>query len=202
MSEVRDKNRQDRRRDDAIRTFICIEVPDSIKNRIASLQQELKRLGAQVSWTNPANIHLTIKFLGDVAVSKLDTVRGAVERAIDSMSEFEIEVGGAGCFPAPKNPRVLWVGLTNIPDALRALHKRIEDGLARGGFEREQKRFSPHLTIGRIRGPHNAKLVVEKLVAMGFEPESFRASEVIVMRSDLKPTGSVYTPQAIIKLRD
>jgi len=116
------------------------------------------------------------------------------------MSPFEIEVGGAGCFPSARNPRVLWVGLSQIPEPLKQLSGNLEDELERLGFAREKRKFSPHLTIGRLREPMNAQLVAEKLTDEGFDPELFLATEVIVMRSDLKPTGSIYTPQAIIKL--
>jgi len=188
-------------RQEIIRTFIAIEVPASIKNRIDLLQQRLRQSDAQVSWTRPENVHLTIKFLGNVEQSRIEVVCRAVEQAANAIEEFNIEVNGAGCFPSAKNPRVLWIGLGNLPDQLRRLHAAVEDELAREGFPREPKRFSPHLTIGRIRGQHNARQLAEKLVGEGFEPETFRADRVVVMRSDLKPTGSVYTPQAIINLK-
>ncbi|HVG21910.1 MAG TPA: RNA 2',3'-cyclic phosphodiesterase [Blastocatellia bacterium] len=187
---------------DAVRAFICVEVPEATKARIRSLQDGLRRADAQVSWVKPSNVHLTIKFLGDVPAAKVETVRLAVERAASPIRGFEIEVGGAGCFPSPRSPRVLWVGLAGIPESLKQLHAAIEDELAREGFPRESKRFSPHLTIGRIRGPKGASRVAEDLIAAGFEPETFRAREVVVMRSDLNPEGSVYTPQAIIPLKD
>jgi 2'-5' RNA ligase len=196
----RQNERIERGKKDSIRTFVCIEVPRPIKERIESLQRSLKKNEAQVSWVKPANIHLTIKFLGDVSASRIEAVRHGVERAAASVSEFEIEAGSAGCFPSPRSPRVLWVGLGSLPESLKRLHANIEDELAREGFPREQKRFSPHLTIGRVRSPHNATLVAEDLIATGFEPEAFRATEVIVMRSLMNPSGSVYTPQAIIKL--
>jgi 2'-5' RNA ligase len=187
-------------REETVRTFICIEIPETIKCRIDSLQHELRRLGAQVSWTRPSNIHLTIKFLGDVPATRIEDVRRAVERAAAGRPAFEIEVGGTGCFPAPRNPRVLWIGLTSIPGQLRELHSAIESELAGEGFPREAKKFSPHLTIGRIRNPQNAGRLAEELIRRGFEPESFRAADIIVMRSDLDPSGSIYTPMAVTRL--
>ena len=185
---------------DSIRTFICIEVPQTVKEQIESLQRRLRQNNAQISWVKPSNIHLTIKFLGDVRRSKIESVRDSVERAAKGLSEFDIEVSTAGCFPSARNPRVLWVGLGNLPDGLKQLHANVETELAREGFPREQKRFSPHLTIGRVRSPQNAARTAEDLIAQGFEPETFRATEVIVMRSELNSSGSIYTPQAIIKL--
>lgn len=186
---------------DAVRTFVCVEVPASVKARIEELQRRLRRPEVPISWVKPANIHLTLKFLGDVEAEKLDRVRQAAERACESTSPFDITVAGAGCFPAAKNPRVLWVGLKELPAELRRLHANIEAELEREGFAREAKRFAPHLTIARVRDPFKARQTVEDLLAAGFAAETFRAREVIVMRSDLNPAGSIYTPQAVVELK-
>jgi 2'-5' RNA ligase len=182
------------------RTFICVEIPASVRERIANLQRELRSIDAQVSWVRSENIHLTLKFLGDVERDRVAEVVESVRLAAEVIAPFEIEIGGAGCFPSPRNPRVLWVGFASVPDPLRQLHSRIEDLLARRGFAREEKKFSPHLTIGRIRAPRGAARVAESLIARGFDPESFVAHEVIVMRSELGAGGSVYTPQSFVKL--
>ena len=188
------------RRDNPIRTFVCIEIAAAIRDRIADLQRELKQIDAHVSWVKPDNIHLTLKFLGPVDPSRIAAVRQAVERAAGSCSPFEVEVYGTGCFPSARSPKVLWVGLSRIPDQLQQLHSTMEDEFARAGFAREQKPFSPHLTIGRIRSPRGAREVAEKLIERGFTGLTFQANEVIVMRSDLNPSGSIYTPQAVIQL--
>lgn len=192
--------RRDSEKNDTVRTFICIEIPASISERIGNLQTELKAVDAQVSWTKPSNIHLTLKFLGAVEVPRIQNVARAVQRAGSGINEFDIEISGAGCFPSTRNPRVLWIGLSEVPDALRQLYANLEDELDREGFAREKRKFSPHLTIGRLRGPKNATHLAEMLTESGFTAERFTASEVILMRSDLKPTGSIYTPQAVIKL--
>lgn len=194
-------NQASRPAGEAIRAFICIEVPPPIRARIEELQRALRRRDVPLSWVKPSNIHLTIKFLGDLAASRIERVRQAVERACQSISPFDITVDGTGCFPSAKSPRVLWVGLGPLPDELRRLHSNIEAELAGEGFAREAKRFTPHLTIGRVRDPIKARQTVEELLAAGFAAESFPASEVIVMRSELHPSGSIYTPQAVVKLR-
>jgi 2'-5' RNA ligase len=178
----------------SIRTFICIEVPDSIKERIDSLQQTLMQHDAKISWVKSSNIHLTLRFLGEVATLRIPAVGAAVERAALRSVPMEIEVGTTGCFPSAKRPRVFWVGLTAIPEALASLHALIEEELSREGFPPEDRRYSPHLTIGRVRSPQNASRVAEDLIAAGFERESFQAAEIIVMRSDVNPGGSVYSP--------
>ena len=189
-----------RRRSGSIRTFICIEVPKSIKERIGTLQQTAGRHEAKISWVKPSNIHLTLKFLGDVEAARIPAVGSAVERAARLSRPFEIEVGGAGCFPSANRPRVFWVGLTAIPDGLARLHALIEQELVREGFAPDGRKFSPHLTIGRVRSPKNAARVAEDLIATGFEREKFQTTEVIVMRSDLNPSGSIYTPLSTYRL--
>jgi 2'-5' RNA ligase len=193
-------SRSNSEKKDTVRTFICIEIPDSIKGRIDQLQNTLKAIDAQVSWTKPSNIHLTLKFLGAVEAARIPRVAKAVERAAAGINQFEIEVSGTGCFPSPRSPRVLWIGFSELPEPLQQLYANLEDELAREGFDREKRKFSPHLTIGRLRGPKNAARLPEALIETGFQAETFKANEVIVMRSDLNPSGSIYTPQAITKL--
>jgi 2'-5' RNA ligase len=186
---------------EAVRTFICIDLPESLKERIAVLQNELRRIDAQASWVKAENIHLTLKFLGDVPQSKIAGVIAAARHAIGSCSPFQVTVGGAGCFPSPRNPAVLWIGLAKLPETLAKLHRALEDELAKEGVAHETKSFKPHLTIARLRNPRNAGRLADAFLSQGFEDESFLVSEVIVMRSQLSPKGSVYTPQAVIPLK-
>jgi 2'-5' RNA ligase len=160
----------------------------------------MKRIDAQVSWVKPSNIHLTLKFLGPVPQDKIQRVCDAAARAGGATGPIEITIARAGCFPSARNPRVLWIGLREVPDNLKHLYEAIEDGMAGCGFEREGRRFAPHLTIGRMRSQHNARPLSERLLLTGFEAESFEAHEITVMRSDLKPTGSIYTPLAVVSL--
>ncbi|HWC77257.1 MAG TPA: RNA 2',3'-cyclic phosphodiesterase [Blastocatellia bacterium] len=185
-----------------IRTFICIEIPQSVRKLIGELQSTLKQIGAQVSWVKPDNIHLTLKFLGDVEAGSIEKVIRASERATGFRNQFHVEVGGAGCFPSPRHPKVLWVGLVNLPDQLRNLHEAIESELEREGFPREGKSFKPHLTIGRVRAAQGASRVAEELIQTAFPSTAFPVRELIVMRSQLNPAGSVYTPLAVIPLAD
>jgi RNA 2',3'-cyclic 3'-phosphodiesterase len=185
----------------AIRTFICIDLPESIKERIEKLQGALRQIDAPVSWVKPANIHVTVKFLGDVRQAEIPLVAAACKRATGSCSPFQVTVGSTGCFPSPRNPSVLWIGISQMSDALMRLRNAIEEELAREGFTREAKKFKPHLTIARLRNPRTAKQVADAFMTCGFADESFPATEVIVMRSDLSPQGSLYTPQAVIPLK-
>jgi RNA 2',3'-cyclic 3'-phosphodiesterase len=192
--------RPSQEKEPTIRTFICIDIPGNIKLQMEALQTKLRAAGGQVSWVKPANVHLTLKFLGNVAEHRIVQVCSAVRRAARVTGPFAIEVGGAGGFPSSRAPRVLWVGLAKSPPELLALYKSVEDELYSLGFDRETRGFSPHLTIGRLRSQQNARQLGDLITAMGFEPETFEAPEVIVMRSNLKPTGAIYTPIDVVPL--
>lgn len=183
-----------------IRTFICIDLPREVKERLERLQRNLKKIDAKVSWVRPSNVHLTLRFLGGVPESKLAGVHEAATCAAAGVAPFEIEVAGSGCFPSAGNPRVLWVGLAEVTAELSRLHQALEDELHRRGYPREPRKFSPHLTIGRLREPGNGPALAEELLRSGFESARFKVREIIVMRSDLSPKGSTYTPQAVIAL--
>ncbi len=180
--------------DRSIRTFICLEIPDSVRSRIGALQQQLKGLGGDVAWVKPGNIHLTLKFLGELPASKHVPVRHICSRVAHNLRPVPFEVSGVGCFPSRKNPRVLWVGLDKVPELLRQLHAELEQNLQQLGFPGEEKPFSPHLTIGRLRTPHHGERLANSLAESGFAPEKVEAKEIVLMKSELHPGGSIYTP--------
>jgi 2'-5' RNA ligase len=183
-----------------VRAFICIDIPRTVKDKIGALQNELKSFDAQVSWVKTPNIHITLRFLGGIPDSQIDPTVNVCHRAARIVRPFELEVGGVGCFPSRRSPRVLWVGIAEVPDDLRLLYESIEDSLAGIGFEKERRRFAPHLTIGRLRSQQNAMPLVEALQRHGLASERFQVKEIIVMRSDLNPKGAVYTPLAVIPI--
>ena len=183
-----------------IRTFVCIELPASLRQRLDGLQQQLRPLGGGISWSQPEGIHLTLKFLGDVETGRIAAVGEAVANAMRGFAAFPITVAGTGGFPNLSRPRVLWVGIQEKSGQLMNLQLRIERELTALGFPREERRFSPHLTLGRVKDPEAAQAAARALQQHGFAPESFTPSGVIVMRSDLKSTGAVYTPLKSIEL--
>jgi 2'-5' RNA ligase len=183
------------------RTFVCIEIPTEIKKAINSLQIRLRPLAkGYVSWARQEGLHVTLKFLGDVAVTKIDEVGLIVEQAVAGLPPFEISVSGVGGFPNLKRPRVFWVGMQEAGGCLATLQSRIDDGLAGLGFAREERGFAPHLTLGRVKDIAGVGDVCRELEKTILEPMSFTANEVIVMRSDLRPDGPVYNPLRTIKL--
>lgn len=147
-----------------------------------------------MAWVKPGNIHLTLKFLGEMPASKLVPVSHVCSRLAHNRRLVPFEVSGVGCFPSRKNPRVLWVGLDKVPELLRQLHAELEQNLQQLGFPVEEKPFSPHLTIGRLRTPHKGEWLANSLTESDFAREKIEAKEIVLMKSELHSGGSIYTP--------
>ncbi len=177
-----------------IRTFIALPVSEEVKSGIAGWQDGLKREITGVSWVKPGNIHITLKFLGDIREEQADDIIQALSPLAEETGEISLKVEGQGVFPNPRRPRVLWTGLTEGADKVKLLAKQVDNALAKTGFEREKRGFKAHLTVGRVRRP-------ERFAGLpaGFtdNPEDFgeyKINELIFMRSQLDPKGSIYTP--------
>ena len=185
-----------------MRLFIAIELPHEIKQGLAKMQEQLKGGGAGASWTRPEGIHLTLKFLGEVPEAKVPEIMSALAAAVRETGKFRLAVGGAGAFPNVRNPRVLWVGVTGALESLTALQAAVEGAMVKLGFEPEDRKFSPHLTLARIkylRPRDNWQKVVEgiKDITLGW----FEADGVSLMKSELKPSGAVYTEVGRVQLK-
>lgn len=178
-----------------IRTFIAVEIPSVIKEKISELQEKLKKDQARVSWVKPNNIHITLKFLGNVDESKITDIERAIENAVNQIKPFSTEVVSVGVFPNYKKPRVIWIAAKSEKDLLKLLAQQIDNELHKLGFEKESRSFEPHLTIGRVKMHGGIRGIIRKLEQnVDFNAGIFTVKEIIVMRSDLKPTGAVYTP--------
>lgn len=177
-----------------MRTFVAVELPAEIKNQIATLQAELKRIPAQVSWVKPGNIHITLKFLGEVGEDKIGEVFSATEAGCQGVKKFKISLKGVGGFPNLRRPRVIWVGTRNGEKELTELQSRVETELEKKGFPKEERKFTPHFTIGRVRVPQGVEKLTQAVERIEFSTPEFEVNEVIVMQSQLNPTGAIYTP--------
>ena len=187
---------------EAVRTFICLQLPAFARDRLASTQQRLRESGAQVSWVKPHNIHLTLKFLGPVPADRLREVVRAAQRAAVPAPPVPLELTVLGCFPDKRAPRVVWAGLKQIPEELGNLQQRVERELVATGFPAESRPFSPHFTLGRVRSGRNIRKLVAAMQAERLEPLRFEAAEVVVMASRLHPSGALYTPVSRIPFRE
>lgn len=183
-----------------IRTFICIELPETLQALLTKFQDSLKRLGADVSWVKPSNIHLTLKFLGDVPEQKLPVICETVKSAARAVPAMSMQVREAGSFPTARNPRVLWVGIQPVPSQLRTLYESIDVGLSEKGYARDDRPFNPHLTIGRVKSPRNVQDLMRKMQELNFDGETVSVRTVTVMRSDLRPAGALYSPIKVFPL--
>ena len=183
---------------EAVRTFICLQLPAFARDSLASTQQRLRESGAQVSWVKPHNIHLTLKFLGSVPAERLRDVVRAVRRAAVPAPPIALELTVLGCFPNRRAPRVVWAGLKQLPEALGGLQQRVEKELVAAGFPPESRPFSPHFTLGRVRSGRNIRKLVAAMQAERLEPLPFEVAEVVVMASQLHASGALYTPVSCI----
>jgi 2'-5' RNA ligase len=176
----------------ATRTFICLELPETIRVHAEALQRRLAGLGDKIRWVNPRNLHLTLRFLGEISRSQVETVCLAVRCAAARVDAFSIRFSGAGCFPSARRPKVFWVGIAETKDLLR-LFEAVEEELFCAGFPREIRPFSPHLTVGRLRVDRASPALTDALTRAEFEAAPFLVTHVTVMKSDLKKSGAVYT---------
>lgn len=190
-----------------LRAFLASEIPASLQDEIQAATADLrKRLGDElIRWVPPRNIHLTLKFLGDVSAGNLDLLKQLLTVEAAQHSAFEIEVAGLGSYPTPRRPRVLWIGV-HAPAALLSLQRAVEAAAARLGYgSPEDHSFSPHLTIGRVR-QNISTADLQKVRAALEETQigllgSARVEAVHLFKSELNPSGSIYTKLFSISLR-
>lgn len=177
-----------------IRTFIAIELPEKIIYTISKVQEEIKSYGLKIRWVRPENIHLTLKFLGDIKTADTEKVARAVSESATGYPALSLAVKGIGVFPGIKKPRVLWLGISKQLDLLTALQKTLDEKLEAMGFPKEKRPFRGHLTLGRIKSIIDPKTLHDVLKEfIQFESEPFFADKIILYKSDLKPKGAVYT---------
>jgi 2'-5' RNA ligase len=181
-----------------IRAFIAIELTAEIQNRLDEVTTAFKKQlnGVPVRWVPAGNIHLTLKFLGDVSVANVKILTDILKTEVAGHRPFEVSVGGAGAFPNNRRPRVIWVGV-EAPSELTMVQNGVEAAMERLGYAREDRPFSPHLTVGRISRNANSddtRLISKVLETcrVGFLGAAC-VQEICLFRSDLQPTGAVYT---------
>jgi 2'-5' RNA ligase len=184
-----------------IRSFLAIELPEIIRKRIEQVQGDLKSSHADMRWVNPGKIHLTLKFFGNIEEARIEPIVKAMEGPVYNGTGFPLRVKGIGTFPHWKNPRVIWMGLIDGRDILIPLQKQIETELEKIGFEPEGRAFQPHLTLGRVNSARGKEELIQKMEKYREEEfGEFDVAKIILFKSDLKPTGPIYTPLREVKL--
>lgn len=175
------------------RVFCAFELPDEVRTR---LQQHVAKLRAEfpdaaASWSRVENIHLTVKFFGNIAVDQIAKISAAAARTAKEFEQFNIEIGETGVFPRPSRAQVLWIGVGDPSGKLAELQQRFENECAKEGFEKEIRAYRPHLTIARLRKPE--RQLAETHLRTEFRTTDLTLKELIVIRSELSPKGSRYT---------
>ena len=181
-----------------VRAFIAVDVFQQARDSLAEVTRSLREAGvSQVRWARPEGIHLTLKFLGEIDPNLVDSVLGAMDRAIVGSAPFTLALSGIGAFPNLNAPRVVWVGLNGDLDALRMLQERIDEEVHLAiGFPKEARVFTPHLTLGRMRdniSGEERRRAGKAMTGVDWEAAvSWQVNEVHLMRSTLAPSGAVY----------
>ena len=177
-----------------IRSFIAVALPPSIVDYINNIKESLYSYRFKVRWVKSETIHLTLKFLGDINASDIEAVGAAMDRAVEETAPITLSVKGAGVFPGIKRPRVVWLGMGGQVPLLIALQKALDENLADAGFEKEKRPFKAHLTLGRVKGAIDAAMLGKALSEMmNFVSTPFVVDSILLIKSELKPSGPVYT---------
>jgi 2'-5' RNA ligase len=182
-----------------IRVFVAIPVPPPWDDHLSGIVRDLTRLVSGVSWTKPGNFHMTIRFLGDLGESGAARVGDAVARGAEGMAVPAAALGGIGAFPSLERPRVLWVGLARGGEEVVTLGRGVNAAIDAAGFERADKPFKPHLTLGRVREGARGLEALRGYIPPPPPPGS-PLDRILVMKSDLHPSGARYTPLREVRL--
>jgi 2'-5' RNA ligase len=177
-----------------IRSFLAIDLPPAVKERLAGIVALLKPGSSGIKWVNPDQVHLTLKFFGSLPQETVDRIVDTVAGPVKNSPSFTLNLRGVGGFPNIRRPRVIWAGLGGNLEALKDLWLRLEETFFGMGIPRETRPFNPHLTLGRNKtGEPNEKLFLR--LSHWNEPESepFMVRDLHLIRSDLKPGGPIYS---------
>ncbi len=184
-----------------LRTFIGIFPPAEIQRTIAGIQSTFKVDNSLVRWESQNKFHITIKFLGDIAEKKLGQLKALLDAAAESISPFNITLLSVGFFPSMHSPKIVWIGSpSHEHPVLGQCFGAVEEACAEAGFKKDERAFHPHITLGRVKGKISGNLI-KTIENTTFEPLKFPCTELLVMKSDLSPSGSTYSKRCIISLK-
>jgi 2'-5' RNA ligase len=177
------------------RTFCAIEIPQDVRQQISDHAARLRELmpEAQASWTKVDNIHLTLKFFGNLSSQQILIVSEVATRTVADFAPFTIRIEGTGAFPSRGPAKVLWIGINDTTGQLIELQRKFDAECEQEGFAKEGRAFHPHLTVARLRSQRGARSLAEKHKALAFPVSEVTVSSLIVFRSELSSKGSRYT---------
>jgi len=178
-----------------MRLFVAINFPEKVKKRIGLLIKELRKLPSDAKWVDDANLHLTLQFLGNVPETQVPSIVEALNRSVTGISPFRLDLGGVGVFQSIERPRVFWMGVSGETNVLSRLHRQVQEGFGRLGFEPERRRFSPHLTLARLRSPLGFSALLERAEKIAGDYgkfDSVNVASIELMLSELSSQGPKY----------
>jgi 2'-5' RNA ligase len=179
-----------------MRAFIAIELPQETKDALARLQNQLKKAGADVKWVEPQNIHLTLKFLGDITDEQFQKISLIIDTVAKEDHPYNIRINELGAFPKIEQLRVIWVGIDSGDKETKKIAKALEEMIQKIGIPKEDRAFSSHITLGRTRSALNRNNLIDELRKRqeNFKPENgeFVATKITLFQSILSPTGPTY----------
>src|SRR5437763_10320176 len=187
-----------------LRLFCAVELPARLRARAFDHLKQLRASVPQVkaSWEREEKLHVTLKFFGATEAARLSALTEAAARVVAGIAPFELTLEDVGAFPSVREPRVLWLGVMDTQGELRRLQQQLETACAATGFARDERPFHAHVTLARIRTANaNARRLAHYQRQLGFAPQPFTVNELVIMRSDLGPNGSQYTPLARLALQ-
>jgi 2'-5' RNA ligase len=186
-----------------LRTFIAVPLPPEVTQAATKLARDLSAVADGIKWVEPQSMHLTLKFLGNITDTDSYEVCQAVTRAAEKFEAFDFRCAGAGAFPSLSRPRTIWIGGGEGSEQIAALARAVDDALFELGYRREPKRFTPHLTIGRVKTPGRQLEALSRLLAerADFDAGVAYVDEVVIYSSDLTPQGPIHTPLGHAELK-
>ena len=186
-----------------IRTFVAVEIPLETKDKARRAIAAMDTTSAKVKWVDPTHLHWTLKFLGDVDILETPAICEAVGRAVEPLAAFDVEAHGVGAFPDSRRPRTVWIGMQHGSEQMIELHDAIEFELAKLGYRSENRRFLPHLTIGRVRQSPEGIDELGDLIDRHAEYDAgvSLVEEVVVYSSQLSREGPTYDPLCHLELK-
>jgi 2'-5' RNA ligase len=176
-----------------LRTFLSVPVPREVSSKKNMLYSTLEPVDGDINWVKNVHLHLTLKFLGHTPESSINDVIDHVEKITPNIKPFDLKVDETGCFPVPTRPRTLWLGVKGALDPLYTMVESIETSLESLGFPRSDRKFSPHITLARIKYPQKHTPNVDPFLKSSYDPIDFPVDRVQYFSSELLPTGAVYT---------
>lgn len=179
-----------------MRMFVAIDLPNNTKEAIAQLQNKLKASSAEVNWVEPKNIHLTLKFLGEIDKSVLPKITSVIEAVAAKTTQFPAKISSCGAFPKLNFPKIIWLGIASGAVKIKDIARELEDALLGLGVPKEERAFSSHITIGRTKSQQNRDKLIQGLDELGsfLEKEGFEfnVEKITLFRSTLTPNGAIY----------